>query len=335
VPAASLRAVRPRILRAKIALPLALITTVATGGCGGGSDDSTSTAAQPAPAASSFPPVKGTLDSLTSEVTPSNDVVVLPAGKDFSQGQNRFSFGVFTTDGQQVTDAQVAIYAAPGPNGQAAGPFPAKVESLETDAAFTAQTTSDDPDAAKAVYVTDIDLDKPGEWRMVAVVKQDGKLLGALLPSIEVKASDPVPSVGDLAPVIHTPTVDDVGNIQEIDTRVPPSGMHDVDFADVVGKKPVVLLFATPALCTSRVCGPVVDVAEQVKSEVGDDAAFVYMEIYNDNNPNKGPRPQVQAYNLTSEPWLFVIDADGKISTRIEGAFSVSELEAALDRASA
>ena len=108
--------------------------------------------------------------------------------------------------------------------------------------------------------------------------------------------------------------------------------MHDIDFADVVGEKPIVLLFATPALCTSRVCGPVVDVAEQVKREVGDDAAFIYMEIYNDNDPNKGPRPQVQAYNLTSEPWLFVIDADGKIDTRIEGAFSVAELQAAVDR---
>ena len=43
--------------------------------------------------------------------------------------------------------------------------------------------------------------------------------------------------------------------------------MHDVDFADVVGKKPTVLLFATPALCQSRVCGPVVDVAEQVKRD--------------------------------------------------------------------
>ena len=60
--------------------------------------------------------------------------------------------------------------------------------------------------------------------------------------------------------------------------------MHDVDFADVVGKEPVVLLFATPALCQSRVCGPVVDVAEQVKRDRGDDAAFIHMEIYEDNN---------------------------------------------------
>ena len=155
------------------------------------------------------------------------------------------------------------------------------------------------------------------------------------MPSINVrsKTQDPIPEVGEQAPKIHTPTADEVGNISEIDTRVPPDDMHDVDFADVVGKKPVVLLFATPALCTSRVCGPVVDVAEQVKRDRPDDAAYIHMEIYNQNDPSKGLRPQLAAYNLRTEPWLFVVDSDGTISTRIEGAFSVDELNAALDKA--
>jgi hypothetical protein len=43
----------------------------------------------------------------------------------------------------------------------------------------------------------------------------------------------------------------------------------------------------------------------------------------------------VRAYHLPTEPWTFVIDADGRISSRIEGALSVGELEDALDRATA
>jgi hypothetical protein len=70
--------------------------------------------------------------------------------------------------------------------------------------------------------------------------------------------------------------------------------MHEVDFADVVGKRPVMLLFSTPALCQSRVCGPVNDVAEEVKSESGDAAAWVHMEIYEDNELEAGFRPQVR-----------------------------------------
>jgi hypothetical protein len=106
--------------------------------------------------------------------------------------------------------------------------------------------------------------------------------------------------------------------------------MHDQDYAEVIWRKPVVLLFATPALCQSRVCGPVVDVAEQVKRDFGDQVAFIHMEVYNDNDLNKGSRPQFQAFNLQTEPWLFVIDRKGVIRTAIEGAFSVPELEQAV-----
>ena len=145
-----------------------------------------------------------------------------------------------------------------------------------------------------------------------------------------------VPQPGDKAPMMHTPTADDVGgDLTKIDTRQPPDSMHDVDYGDVLGKEPIVLLFATPALCTSRVCGPVVDIAEEVKSERPDDAAYIHMEVYNDNDPNKGPRPQLQDFNLMSEPWLFVIGKDGKVSTVIEGAFSKQELEDAIDKADA
>jgi hypothetical protein len=129
---------------------------------------------------------------------------------------------------------------------------------------------------------------------------------------------------------VSTPTAEEAGDISEIETRVPPDTMHEEDLASVLGRKPVVLLFATPALCQSRVCGPVADVAEQVKRDYGDEASFIHMEIYRDNEFNKGYRPQVRAYRLPSEPWLFVIDRHGVIRTAIEGAFSVPELEAAV-----
>ena len=149
-----------------------------------------------------------------------------------------------------------------------------------------------------------------------------------------VKDDKEIPNVGEPAPEMHTPTLAEVGgDVESIDTRQPPSSMHGDDLADVLGEKPVVLLFATPALCLSRVCGPVVDVAEQVKAEYGDDVAFIHQEIWIDNEPG-GPqnlRPQVKEYGLFTEPWLFVIDENGEVATRIEGAFSVDELESALE----
>src|SRR5918995_294830 len=83
------------------------------------------------------------------------------AGAVFTEGRNRFGFGIFTVDQQQITDADVAIYAAPAPDNEPVqGPFPARIESLETEPEFTARSTADDPDAAKVVYVTDLVLDR-------------------------------------------------------------------------------------------------------------------------------------------------------------------------------
>ena len=301
-------------------------------GCGG-DDDSADDAGSPAPAASAFPAVDGrSLEQIVADSAPADDLVVSPAGQVFTEGRNRLGFGVFTVARDQLTDADVAIYAAPGPYGEAQGPFPARVESLETEPAFTAENTANDPDAAKAVYVTEMRLDEPGEWRMIALVERDGEFAAVQMPSAVVVRNDPVPDPGDRAPVVHTPTADDVANIQDIDTRIPPGTMHEDDLASVLGKEPVILLFATPALCQSRVCGPVVDIAEQVKRDRPDDAAYIHMEIYNDNLANKGLRPQVEAFNLPTEPWLFAIDCDGKVDSRIEGAFSAAELNQAIDR---
>ena len=114
------------------------------------------------------------------------------------------------------------------------------------------------------------------------------------------------PKVGERPPKIDTLTAADVGNdLEKIDTRVPPDQMHKVDFAEVLGKKPIVLVFATPALCQSRVCGPVVDVAQQVADEYEPKADFIHQEVYVDNeidqgdpSPAEGVRPADRAVDV-------------------------------------
>ncbi len=208
----------------------------------------------------------------------------------------------------------------------AVGPFPATIESLATQPAFRAKTTADDPDAASVVYFTNVDFPSDGEWRIAALIKDGDKTTATLLPSAVVGEFTKVPRVGQKAPLIHTPTPSDVGgDLSKITTRIPPDTQNRVDYADVLGKEPIVLLFATPQFCQSRVCGPVVDVAEQVKQLYGDEAAFIHMEIYKDNEPPK-TRSQVKAFHLPTEPWLFAIDRQGTIHSVIEGAFGVEAL---------
>ncbi len=100
----------------------------------------------------------------------------------------------------------------------------------------------------------------------------------------------------------------------------------------MLGKEPILLLFATPKFCQSRVCGPVVDVAEQAQREFGGQAAFIHMEIYNNNDPNDGVRPQVRAFHLPTEPWLFAINREGVVSAAVEGAFGLELIDATANR---
>jgi len=337
--------------------PLAFACLVAAvltalSGCGSGSDSSdTSSAAvesRPAPPKSDFPSAEGkTLAEVVEAADGPSELVVSPAAKVFYKGKNRYPFGVFERDRGQVPAAEAALYFAPVPvrKGAAAGskqakeaqeealdqaaigPFPAAVESMETKPAFRALTTSSDPDAATAVYSAEVDFPANGEWRAVALIREGGGLKSSLLPSPKVGAFTRIPRPGQEAPPIHTPTPADAGgDVSKITTRVPPDTQHEVDYADALGKEPIVLLFATPQFCQSRVCGPVTDVAEQVKETYGDDAAFIHMEIYNDNDPSKGTRPQVRAFHLPSEPWLFAIDRGGRIESEISGAFGVEKL---------
>ena len=77
-------------------------------------------------------------------------------------------------------------------------------------------------------------------------------------------------------------------------------------------------------------CGPTVDIVEQARAETRANVAFIHQEIYKDNDVNKGYRPQVDAWHLPSEPWTYVIDKTGRVSTRFEGALSPGELERAV-----
>lgn len=321
----------PPVSRKILAAAAALLALGLIGGCGG-SDKGTGSRSQPAPAAAEFPAAQGKTLKQVLLSAGSQGPVALPAAAFMHLGTNRFPFGVFDTANKPITNAQVAIYAAPGRGveGRAIGPFPARIEDLTTKPAFTAKTTADDPDAAQIVYVSDVPLNKPGPWAFGALIKSGGSYQYSLLTSPNPVGDYPMPQVGQKAPVTHTLTASQVSDISQIDTRIPPDNMHSDDLANVLGRKPVVLLFATPALCQSRVCGPVTDAASQVQQEFGDKVAFIHQEIYKNNRINDGPRPQMQAYHLTTEPWAFVIDRSGTVSTVLQGAFSVGELEDAV-----
>jgi hypothetical protein len=262
------------------------------------------------------------------------DVEAALASSVFTVGSNRLAFGVIDAEGQFVY-GETAVYAAPGPGRPAQGPYVAPADVLVTDPPYRSKQAATEQDPFAAIYGAQVPFDRSGRQSILVATKRDGKLVAAgTQVQVSTKAADPIPGVGDPAPRVETDTLASAnGDVAKIDTRQPPDDMHDHSFADVVGRKPVALLFATPQLCQSRVCGPVVDIAAQLKARYGDRVEFIHQEVYVDNDPKKGLREPLRRFHLRSEPWLFVVGRDGRITARLEGSIGLHAFERALKTA--
>jgi hypothetical protein len=320
---------------------------VAAAGCGGdgGSDATEDPVAQvPSglqekvraardPQRSEFPAAGSkTLQALADEIGGGPEMGL--AGSIFLAGrENRVAFGVIDQNAGFLY-GKTALYIARSPSAPAKGPYVAPADVLVTDAPYRSQQAATEADPFAAIYAAQVPFGKPGSYSVMAVTLVNGRPVAA--PSqvkVIAPAQDKVPEVGEQAPKVQTDTVAGAGgDVEAIDTRRPTSDMHG-DFAQVVGRKPVALLFATPQLCQSRVCGPVVDVALQLRARYGDRVDFIHQEVYADNDPSKGLRKPLQEFNLPTEPWLFVVGKDGKITARLEGSFGLDAFERALKTA--
>src|SRR5207237_7507150 len=112
----------------------------------------------------------------------------------------------------------------------------------------------------------------------------------------------------------------DVSDLRQIDSSDPPDPrLHRTRIADAIAQgKPQVIVFATPRYCTSRVCGPVVDIVRTLIPTYEDRVAFIHEEIWETGDLQKFSST-VAEWNLRSEPWIFVVDGTGMVRARVEG----------------
>ena len=178
----------------------------------------------------------------------------------------------------------------------------------------------------RGIYVADATFTEPGVWRAVALTQ--GKQVGF---AVQVKPAPEAPIVGAAAPRAASATVTNALGVKPICTRRPECPLHTVSLADLIGTgKPVAVLFATPALCQSQYCGPVLDELLTAMTPYQDRVTFVHVEIYTSNR-GATLAPTVQAWGLPGEPFLYTIDGFGTIKGRLDGALGKQEIVQALD----
>jgi hypothetical protein len=333
-------------------LPLLALPLVALAGCGGSSTGKPAEPRAPRPSIDaklrtelagatnvtpgSFPAAGGrTLQEISNAVKATGPQLAFASQTLVTGPRQRLAFGLID-QGQRFLYAPTVLYLAPtGGTAKALGPFAAPADLLITDTPFRSETSASESAPFAAIYQTTVPLAKPGSYDVLAVAKVGGQDVAAgSQVKVITPSQDKIPEVGQPAPPVDTETVTSAGgDLAKIDTRRPPDTMHAVSFADVVGKKPAILLFATPQLCQSRVCGPVVDIAEQLKATYGDRVQFIHQEVYVDNKVEKGLRQPLKTFHLRTEPWLFAVNKQGIITARLEGSFGFNAMQAAIKSA--
>lgn len=187
-------------------------------------------------------------------------------------------------------------------------------------------------EGVRGLYVATVTLDAPGRWTAV-LRPHDGR---PTLPTPFEVSSDPItPQVGEAAPASVTLVATDVaGDLSAITTDPDPEpGLYDITLADAVASgRPTVVAFSTPAFCITGTCGPLLDIVKEVRAANLDrDVNWVHVEIYDlEDVTNLALVPAVVEWELPSEPWVFVVDADGAVSHRFEGIIVADELAAAV-----
>jgi hypothetical protein len=257
---------------------------------------------------------------------PGDDVAVVAGTANHEPGEVRFSFLVVDGQGQVVTLPTAKVWVARELEAEPFLESSAKLERIGIPGGAEADATH--------IYVARVRLRNPGTYWFMAE-PEGGKTAVQALGNVVVSTDDPEPGPGDPAPPSDTPTLASVGgDASRITTRTPPDEIlleHSVAESLRAGV-PFVVTFSTPKYCTSRTCGPTVDVVEEVARRFEDrDARFIHVEVYEDNDPAKGFNEWMREWDLETEPWTFLVGADGRIVERYEGPVSVAELEEALE----
>lgn len=250
--------------------------------------------------------------------------VVQAIGEVLVRADARVSFAlVDPTATKRYTGGKIRVFASQDPDGPAQGPIEA--------------TYHDEGLGEKGVYVVRLNFDKPGTWGLLAVGKPggaDAQLYGGAPFTAVDRVSGPAP--GAKAVSIATPTIENHRGVEPYCTRVDassnpaPCSMHAVSLdVALANGKPTVFNIGTPKFCTSRVCGPVVDVIQTIGQELGDRVNFVHAEVYKDDQAapaNQQLAPAPAAWSLKEEPITYWIRADNTITERIVGPIAVPEV---------
>ncbi|MSQ11846.1 MAG: thioredoxin family protein [Dehalococcoidia bacterium] len=268
------------------------------------------------------------------------ELVVLPAMTEVVVGTQRLTFGLLDKDGTQLEErgAVVQLYRLEGESDIPRGQYQANFYRFEVETPHVHETGEVHPHLeVRGLYrVPNAAFDAPGFWRAdVTLPAVDGRTRKGSMAFLVVEHAG-TPALGSAVPATANRTARDVQDLAELTTRTPPEPLfHQVSVAEALqAHRPFVVVFSTPAFCVRRLCGSVLEIVRSVALNVGEKAAFIQIEPYGiaaaRNDGKLVLMPASREWGLRSEPWVFVVDAQGRLAAKFEGLLTPEELESAL-----
>jgi hypothetical protein len=255
---------------------------------------------------------------------PGPDVGITAGASEFVPGVVRYPFLVIRNDAKPVERPTATLWVAESKASEPFGRTTARLEPIgvpgRSEAAFGGVTR---------VYVGHLHIPRPGRYWLVA--QPEGARIQAI-GVLDVVAHPRSPAVGAKAPRSPTPTLATEPAARITTSRPPDLPLLRYSIAgSLAAHTPFVVTFATPKFCTSRTCGPVVDVMEAARKRFARRGIrFIHVEVFRGHNPQLGYNRWMRQWGLITEPWVFLVGSDGRVKAKFEGSVSVSELAAAV-----
>jgi hypothetical protein len=260
-------------------------------------------------------PERAPADEAALAVSPLQMVV---ASDDFAAGQTRVPF-ILYSGSDRVTDARRVTVTL----------FDLSRETPQPGWQGEATNYSDYEVPYWIIYA---DFPHAGYWGLGAEIElADGSRATAQL-AVQVKEQSNSPGIGQRVPASENRTLATEPDIRKLtsDFDEPEPALYQMTVAEAMTLgRPAVVSFSTPAFCTSQVCGPVVTTVKEVYHDLAEHVSFIHIEVYKEFEPLV-LADEVTQWQLTSEPWTFVLDRDGRVVARLGGPVSPRELQAAL-----
>lgn len=186
----------------------------------------------------------------------------------------------------------------------------------------------------RGVYVVPVRLSAAGLWGLLLDMSSDAGAETVRL-RFSVRERQAAPRVGERAPSVESRTRGDVSALVELTSDPEPEpGLYVLSIAEALAlERPLLLAFATPAFCHSRTCAPVLEAVKAVWREFSTEISGIHVEVFeNPDTPTRLVEAEAfVAWRLPSEPWVFVVDAEGVIRYAFEGAVTEEELRSAVE----